>query len=116
MTATAKAVCKSNPSRVNNPAKLPSVTPNPPGDIESEPKITDIGYMLSKSKNPTKCIPSAPTMKKIPMHSIKRQAIVNPEHEHIVLASDECLMILCDSEFLMLCQNPSWNKINKKLQ
>ena len=64
MTATAKAVCKSNPSRVNNPAKLPSVTPNPPGDIEIEPKITDIGYMLSKLKNPIKCIPNAPKTKK----------------------------------------------------
>ena len=39
--AMAKVVCKSNPCKVKRPAKLPSVTPRPPGDIETEPTIID---------------------------------------------------------------------------
>jgi hypothetical protein len=42
ITATTKAVENSNPCNAMSPAKLPSVTPIPPGDIEIAPKITDM--------------------------------------------------------------------------
>ena len=54
ITATAKVVCNSNSYNVNKPAKLPSVTPNPPGDIEIEPSMTYAEYMYNKLKNSIK--------------------------------------------------------------
>ncbi len=101
ITATAKVVCNSNSYNVNKPAKLPSVTPNPPGDIGIEPSMTDAEYMYNKLKNSIKFIPNACKIKRIPTASIIRKIIVNPEHEQMVLRSDECLIILCDSSILL---------------
>ena len=92
ITATANVVCNSNSYSVNKPAKLPSVTPNPPGDIETEPSITDAEYIHNKLKNSIKLIPNACKTKRIAIASITRKIIVNPEHEQIVFRSDECLM------------------------
>ena len=97
ITAIARVVFRSMPSNVNNPAKLPSITPKPPGDIEAEPIITDIEYMLNKLKNFMKSIPNAASIRIIPTDSINRKTIVNPEHEQTVLISEEVRIILCDS-------------------
>ena len=91
--AIARVVCKSNPCKVKSPAKLPSVTPKPPGDIEMEPKITDAEYILIKLKNSIKFIPKARKTNKIPIASIKRKIIVKIEQEHTVFGSEERLII-----------------------
>ena len=48
--AITRAVENSKPCNVINPAKLPSVTPSPPGSIEIEPKMIDMEYIAANSK------------------------------------------------------------------
>ena len=97
ITAIAKVVCNSNSYSINNPAKLPSITPKPPGDIDIEPIITDMEYILNKLRKLIKSIPNPESIKIIPKDSINLKIIVNPEQEQMVFTSEAVRIILCDS-------------------
>ena len=56
----------------NNPAKLPSVTPNPPGIIVTAPKIIDAEYVAAKAKYWITSIPKPNKIKYTANASIKR--------------------------------------------
>ena len=65
------------PYNDNNPAKLPSVIPIPPGINVIVPIITDAEYVVTISRNPTKSNPKAEIMRKRPIPSTSLCNIVN---------------------------------------
>ena len=91
--ARTNAACNSKPCKVNIPAKLPSVTPNPPGDIEIDPKIIDEEYIEANWKKSIKFIPTAKKTNVIPIASTIRKSIVRHVHPQIICGLDDFLII-----------------------
>ena len=58
--------------RDSNPAKLPSVTPKPPGIIVTAPKITDAEYAAANAKYGITSIPKPNKIKYTAIASIRR--------------------------------------------
>ena len=99
--ARTNVACNSKPCNVNKPAKLPSVTPNPPGDIEIDPKIIDAEYIDANWKKSIRFTPIAKKTNEIPIASTIRKSIVRDVHPEIICGVDDFLIISCDCSRLV---------------
>ena len=94
--------CNSKPCKVNRPAKLPSVTPNPPGDIEIDPKIIDAEYIDANWKKSIRLTPIAKKTNEIPIASTIRKSIVRLVHPQMICGVDDFLIISWDCSILVV--------------